>query len=1081
MKNRLAFVLFLALNSLMYSQDVTEIWTNYDGFWRSSSTSINPVKPENSHELLAFRFGTTVFSTGVDDALLTSNSVVFTPLEVRALPIASLPTSGGGSYFIGLGQLFDGIDNGVDNGPTNPFSPISSGTDVARFLTDGEQGLDLGTNVTNIASGVTARFNLSSAGINLSNVNDGVPDILVSQTAQPSTNNPDVLRFIDALGNTVGNSVQLIITAEPSVGNWTPDFYNFNSTQTQPTFINTDRPIRFFAVDLADFGINASNISNAVALTYSPNGNSDPSFIAFNEPSLGVATQLSVILQPTQQNCDGTLQSDIQVQLADQNGNAVAQAGILVTAFLETGPGVLNGTTSQLTDGTGTATFDDLSFSVGGPHTIRFSFAGLDDAITNTIGDATGCSIIQWTGATDSQWDIASNWSPQEIPDANNDVIIPNTFNGNPIINYPILDADAGARDLTMGSNASIDLNGFLFVLNGSLTNVSTGAFIDASTTNSNLYFSDSSALQTIPFGLLSESVANITIDNPNGVSLLENVDLTETLNLESGVLTIDSSVTFTFKSTSTQTAVLNEVNTGASITGCVVVERYIPPKRAFRYIGSPVNTSVICGKSTIKDNIQEGEQVLNRFDYNPPGTNPDFGTHITGSATQTVGDQAQNGFDATQTGNPSMFKWNESGQTFESILNTDRPIGDPNHEPLNVSVPYAILIRGGRDMDLNINNTQLGNETTLRFTGELVVGDQVAPNLTNTPNAYNLIANPYQAQVNLGTLLSTNTRDVSKTKAWVFDPSNAGTFGAFTLLNFDNLGNLVMKIPMSSNANEFLQANQSFFTENTSAASNVSVTFKESQKKNVNEEITTNVFSDVFLNSSGVSISVDLLEALTNDVRDGIHLRYADDYSNDYVQNEDAFKFWNYLESLSIVNNNQHLTLDSRTLDSSIDIVPLHVTNYTETAYKFNIFIENPSGMNIYLVDKYLNTQHPLNGGFNVYSFNVDLSIPESEDSDRFEILLEQTSLGNTDFSQSELVVYPNPTNKYIRLQTKNESEPILFARLFDIVGRQIKTINQPHPGNDWIIDMSTLSKGVYILKVKTEHNSFEKKIIKE
>lgn len=342
----LAFIVFVVVSTAQ--SNVTEIWTNYNGFWSSSATTINPVRPDNSHELLAFRFGSTIYSTGVDDQKLIDNGVVsFTPLNFRSLPIPTLPTTGSSSYFIGFGQLFDGLDNAVDNGNTNPFAPITNGAQVASFLTDGIQGLDLGTNITNIPSGTISRFNLSSAGVTLNQIGDGVPDILISQTAQPVATNVDQLRFVNSSGDTVGNIVTLNISQQPRVGNWLPDFYNFNSTQFQSNFIKSERPIHFFAIDLSAFGITSSNASNAVALLYTPGGSSDPSFIAFNEPSLGVAAQLTVIgVVPSNQNCDGTLPSSIQVQLEDQNGNAVAQSGITITASLASGPGNITGTLS---------------------------------------------------------------------------------------------------------------------------------------------------------------------------------------------------------------------------------------------------------------------------------------------------------------------------------------------------------------------------------------------------------------------------------------------------------------------------------------------------------------------------------------------------------------------------------------------------------------------------------------------------------------------------------------------------------------------------------------------------------------
>jgi hypothetical protein len=510
MKLKLFFISLFLFSTFTHAQAVDKLWTNYNGLWSSEETSFNPVLPDNNHELLAFRYGTTVYSTGVDDQVLTDNSVTHTSAIFRALPVASLPTSGGSSYYLGFGQLADGIDNGTDNGNTIPFSPIVTGSQVAAALTDGENGLELGTNITNIPQGTTAIFALSSNGITLANISDNVPDILVSQTAQPlgSGSNFDRLYFVDNTGTTVGNEVQIDFTAasEPALGEWNPDFYNFDSTgNPSSSLTNTTRPIHLKAIEITEFGITAANYQDAVELRYEPRGSSDPSFVAFNEPSLGVASQLNINTQPASQNCDGTLPSNITVQLEDNQGAAVPQAGITISARLFSGPGDLLGTLTQTTDGTGVATFNDLSFSVGAAHRIEFFYASLDSSITTEIADATGCTDYEWNGNTDSQWSVPSNWTPNGVPDGNNAITIPN---GRP--NYPILTADAGAGDLTMESATSIELNGYLLALNGGF-NITTGASIDASADGSILYMSSSTA-QNIPADLLEPSVANFVV-----------------------------------------------------------------------------------------------------------------------------------------------------------------------------------------------------------------------------------------------------------------------------------------------------------------------------------------------------------------------------------------------------------------------------------------------------------------------------------------------------------------------------------------------------------------------------------------
>ena len=193
-KNHLFVLGFLCSTLLSIHAQVTGVYTDYQGYWHSNSTSINTNKPINSHNLIGFTLNGTVYSTGVNDNLLTSNSVTFVAENYRALPIATITNLGG---YIGLGQLYDGIDNDVNNSNTQPFEAITNGTQAAYFLTDGIQGLDLGTGIANIPSGASTFFKLSSNGIDPNKINDNTPDILIATIATPGGGS-DQIRFKDA-------------------------------------------------------------------------------------------------------------------------------------------------------------------------------------------------------------------------------------------------------------------------------------------------------------------------------------------------------------------------------------------------------------------------------------------------------------------------------------------------------------------------------------------------------------------------------------------------------------------------------------------------------------------------------------------------------------------------------------------------------------------------------------------------------------------------------------------------------------------------------------------------------------------
>jgi hypothetical protein len=394
--------LFALLVPASLKAQVTGIYTDYGGYWASSTTSLNSTKPDNNHNLLAFTYSGTTFSTGVNDALLTTHSVSFTPLNFRAFPVNTVPNTASGQYFVMLGQQYDGITNGVDNGTTAPFPASPAGADLAAFLTDGVKGLDLGTGLANIPAGSVIRFELSANGISSSAINDGKPDILVTQLASPTSTNPDVLKFVDINGNTVGNTVSIVTSTLPVVGNWQADFYDLNSTQANSSYINQSRPMAFYAADLGTFGITAANFASAVALVYQPNGTSDPGFIAFNEPAISVATQLSISTQPTVYQYNTLLSPAPAIQVKDGLGQPILQSGIPVTASVGAGSGTTAGTVTVNTDASGIATFSNLKIAGSGTIKLLFSSASLNTALSANITDNTTTLPVSWLSFTAS-------------------------------------------------------------------------------------------------------------------------------------------------------------------------------------------------------------------------------------------------------------------------------------------------------------------------------------------------------------------------------------------------------------------------------------------------------------------------------------------------------------------------------------------------------------------------------------------------------------------------------------------------------------------------------------------------------
>ncbi len=122
--------------------------------------------------------------------------------------------------------------------------------------------------------------------------------------------------------------------------------------------------------------------------------------------SAGAGLTLSITTQPSASAQNGAIFAQQPVlQLRDGSNNPVAQAGIVVTATIQTGGGTLGGTTTATTNASGVATFTNLSITgtVGG-RTLLFAAAGYVSVASSTIsitaGPATQLSITTQPSAT---------------------------------------------------------------------------------------------------------------------------------------------------------------------------------------------------------------------------------------------------------------------------------------------------------------------------------------------------------------------------------------------------------------------------------------------------------------------------------------------------------------------------------------------------------------------------------------------------------------------------------------------------------------------------------------------------------
>ena len=94
-------------------------------------------------------------------------------------------------------------------------------------------------------------------------------------------------------------------------------------------------------------------------------------------------------------------------------------------------------------------------------------------------------------------------------------------------------------------------------------------------------------------------------------------------------------------------------------------------------------------------------------------------------------------------------------------------------------------------------------------------------------------------------------------------------------------------------------------------------------------------------------------------------------------------------------------------------------------------------------------------------------------------DFVIEGTSLGTKDFNLDKVSIYPNPSKGIFTLGIGNSIPKNI--EVTDVTGKIILTkTNFQNSSSEVALDLSSVSKGVYFVKIATEEQTVTKKIIK-
>ena len=492
------------------------------------------------------------------------------------------------------------------------------------------------------------------------------------------------------------------------------------------------------------------------------------------------------------------------------------------------------------------------------------------------------------------------------------------------------------------------------------------------------------------------------------------------------------------FKSDANGTAGFGTLGgTYTTTSGTVTVERFIPAKRAFRFVSPAVTTT-----SSIRHNWQENG-----------GTTAGLGTHITGL------DGATNGFDTTGTNNPSMFGFNHNTGQWLAVSNT-------NTTTLTAGTPYRLMVRGDRTISMT-TNTPTATNTTLRATGTLYTGN-FTPVLNQAAEGYSFIGNPYQAPLDMEAILAGAT-NMNTDALYYWDPT-LNVRGAYVTRTLSANTNTVPE----SSFTEILQPGQAVFVKKDNTPNVATMTISETHKNVAAGAAGVFRMSANNTQSNAIGLLRANLQATINNewqTTDAALALFATSYTWDVTQ-EDATKMNNLDEEVSFVQNNTSLAIAKQNDASVMDELPIRLQQLRHTDYRWVFDLTNYSGNTPYLLDTEQNTLNVIENG-TVFPFTAG-----SNTTNRFKIVFQNTTLSTDDFANN-IKLYPNPAKAGASFYLDGITEATVSV--YNVVGQNIPVTVMSQGNATQVTPTAALSQGVYLITVTTAGKTAQVKWIVE
>ena len=859
--------------------------------------------------------------------------------------------------------------------------------------------------------------------------NDNVTDVFILSICKNTATAPTTWSNIGATGATV-TSGSVSSTSSPDAFNSFSRFTLAYSGTPPPPPVGTDSSrcgtgsVTLIATPVNDEEIDwYSTATGGTALAT----NTD----TFNTPSIAVTT----IYYAESRNIDGFVSSTrtpvtATVYPAVSITSFTPTSGSLGSSVVITGSN-FNTVTAVSFGGTPAVSYtidSDTQITATVAPTVSGSVALTNSCGTDSLGGFSFLYITVWTGANDNTWTDAGNWD-NGVPNNLFTTVIDN------VSNIPLISSDQAVKTLTVIPGAGLDIAvGNTLSVIDSLTN-------DGNVTGDGSILLDGSSLQPVSG---TGTLNNLILNNNSGAEISNisgtMVNVTGRITPTAGTLFTNGNLTL--KSDLNETAAIGTgAAAGGYINGTVMLERFIPARRAWRLISFPI---IAAGAPTINEAMQEN--AGGNASSNP---SPGYGLHITGGS-------VANGFDQNPVNNISMKQF--SGGSLVAISSTNQAISNSN--------AYFLFVRGSRANNLALLTNAPADNTTLRVKGNVVQGNQ---SISITGTGWKLIANPFPSRINLDAIAVNNSSLINRNFTF-WDPKIGGTnnVGGYITASYNGSSYDYTPTPVSS-LSQYAQPFAALYVDAIAAGDLL-----------VNETNKCNCGNDNVFRPAGLQTKMRInLHSYNTDgttpVVDGVIAAFDEKYSNK-TDRLDAEKLPAVIaESLSILSADHSLAIERRKKIIGADTIQLNISNMIRRRYQLELKPENfnVAGLTAFVEDRFTKTTTPLNlleGNRLDFSITADTA---SAASTRFRIIFKTTSkIAPVVNTRGGIQLIQNPvTNNMILLEMTGQIKGEYNVVLFDSRGVQLMTTGIDHDGVDGIktiLIKNHLSKGIYHLSLK-------------